>query len=491
VTPPETERGFGTGLRSKLERQQNGGADELTLEEPPAAAPAPPVAVDVIVQATVPELDNVRGELQAALEREHILRDEAHAACRAAAEREAELEAWVSELQERELLLERKTEDLEREQHAVIERHTEIVAEYARVQELSGHAESRVEELETAERDRAEAAAQIAKQVAEVAERERELKRERSAFAARQQESEARVTARELAVRERDVSVGQKERELRDAETEAVGTRARLDARERSLQATEERLEQQGRELEEHRVATELALDERTRALAETEAALQTWEQRLRTEAERLLDERNEHGTTSQDAFALMAELESRELDLAKRETELHESQARLQAVSDDANGDDLISRRRMKEIDEREAALVAREAELNRQAAATARDERDKDLVTQLREELKSREEDIAAREQFFAERRERIESRDALLTRREREIAERAAESEKLEDELRVRYARTEGELDLREDKLEERLQEVEERERRLEQRERDMAGYVASVQERITAA
>ena len=234
-----------------------------------------------------------------------------------------------------------------------------------------------------------------------------------------------------------------------------------------------------------------MALDERTRAIGDSDAALQAWEQRLRSEAERLLDERTEHGTTSQDAFALMAELESRELDLAKRETELHESQARLQAVSDDTNGDDLTSRRRTKEIDERESALVAREAELNRRVAAAARDERDNDLVTQLREELKSREEDIAAREQFFAERRERIESRDALLTRREREIADRAAESEKLEDELRVRYARTEGELDLREDKLEERLQEVEERERRLEQRERDLAGYVASVQERITAA
>jgi len=373
----------------------------------------------------------------------------------------------------------------------VIERHTEIVAEYARVQELSGHAESRVEELETAERDRAEAAAQIAKQVAEVAERERELKRERSAFAARQQEAEARVTARELAVRERDVSVSQKERELRDSETEAAGMRARLDARERSLQTTEERLDQQGRELEERRIAVEAALDERTHAIADSDAALQAWEQRLRSEAERLLDERAEHGTTSQDAFALMAELESRELDLAKRETELHEAQARLQAVSDDGNGDDLHSRRRTKEIDERESALVAREAELNRRLAAAARDERDNDLVGQLREELKSREEDIAAREQFFAERRERIESREALLTRREREIAERAAEAEKLEDELRVRYARTEGELDLREDKIDDRLKDVEEREQRLEQRERDMAGYVASVQERITAA
>jgi hypothetical protein len=74
MTPPETEHGFGTGLRSKLERQQNGDvpAVEVVAEEDSSPVSA---SVDVIVQATVPELDNVRGELQAALEREHILRD--------------------------------------------------------------------------------------------------------------------------------------------------------------------------------------------------------------------------------------------------------------------------------------------------------------------------------------------------------------------------------------------------------------------------------
>jgi chromosome segregation ATPase len=186
-----------------------------------------------------------------------------------------------------------------------------------------------------------------------------------------------------------------------------------------------------------------------------------------------------------------MAQLESRETDLAKRESELHEAQARLQAISVEGSAEDVAQRRRAKEIDEREAALVAQEAELNRRLASAARDDRDNDLVTRLREELKSREDDIASREQFFAERRERIESRETLLARREREAEERAAANEQLEDELRVRYARTEGELDLREDKLEDRLKDVEDREQRLEQRERDIAGYVASVQERFTAA
>ena len=50
---------------------------------------------------------------------------------------------------------------------------------------------------------------------------------------------------------------------------------------------------------------------------------------------------------------------------------------------------------------------------------------------------------------------------------------------------------HIRTEADLELREDKLEQRLTEVEEREQRLETREQDLAGYVASVQQRFTAA
>ena len=44
------------------------------------------------------------------------------------------------------------------------------MSEYARVQELAGHTEGRVEELETAERERAEAAGELAKQLAEIGE---------------------------------------------------------------------------------------------------------------------------------------------------------------------------------------------------------------------------------------------------------------------------------------------------------------------------------
>jgi DNA repair exonuclease SbcCD ATPase subunit len=347
----ETEKGFGTGLRSVLERKQNGDAEVAAVPDAIVVA-ARGVPVDVIVQGTVPELEVVRGELEAALEREQVLREETHAACRAVAEREAELETWTGELREREQVLQRRADELEAEQHALVERHTEIVAEYARVQELSSHSQSRVEELETAERDRAEAAAEIAKQVAAMAERERELKRERAAFDARQQEAEARVTARELAVRERDVNVGQRERAVRDAETDLAGARARLDSRATSLQGTEERIAQEARDLRERQTAIEAALDDRMRVTAEGESALQAWEQRLRIEAERLQDERSEHGVTSQDAFALMSELEAREATLSKLEAELLEAQAHLQAAAEDPQ--------RGRDLDEREARLVA-----------------------------------------------------------------------------------------------------------------------------------
>ena len=53
------------------------------------------------------------------------------------------------------------------------------------------------------------------------------------------------------------------------------------------------------------------------------------------------------------------------------------------------------------------------------------------------------------------------------------------------------RLRFARTDADLELREHKLEQRLAELEEREERLDTREQDLAGYVATVQQRFSAA
>ena len=116
--------------------------------------------------------------------------------------------------------------------------------------------------------------------------------------------------------------------------------RARLDARERSLQATRSGSNSKRASSRSGAIAVEAVARERTHAIADSEAALQAWEQRLRAEAERLLDERTEHGTASQDAFALMAELESGRRPRQRRETELQEAQARLQRRGD-GDGDD------------------------------------------------------------------------------------------------------------------------------------------------------
>ena len=126
---PDIETGFGTGLRSLLERKQNGDAQPAT---PAAAAPEPdlqeqqramqqatagmvstPVIVEAFVPDLGPELDALRTELDAALSREVELREEAHAACRAAAERETELEAWSRELESRSESLESRAAALE------------------------------------------------------------------------------------------------------------------------------------------------------------------------------------------------------------------------------------------------------------------------------------------------------------------------------------------------------------------------------------------
>jgi uncharacterized protein (DUF3084 family) len=57
---------------------------------------------------------------------------------------------------------------------------------------------------------------------------------------------------------------------------------------------------------------------------------LKSWEARLREQAERLDRERNGHSHASQEAFALLAELEQREQRVGDRETKLLEAEERL-----------------------------------------------------------------------------------------------------------------------------------------------------------------
>src|SRR5438105_9647317 len=142
---PETEQGFGSGLRRQIERKQN--PDELVAEQVVEApvdefyepifddaprakaepAPEPPPA-PVVEEAPDlgPELDALRAELQEVRERERTSHDELEGATRAVTDRERDVERWAHDLQERETALKQRVAELEREQAALVERHTEI-----------------------------------------------------------------------------------------------------------------------------------------------------------------------------------------------------------------------------------------------------------------------------------------------------------------------------------------------------------------------------
>jgi chromosome segregation ATPase len=110
---------------------------------------------------------------------------------------------------------------------------------------------------------------------------------------------------------------------------------------------------------------------------------------------------------------------------------------------------------------------------------------------MEELKAELKDRERDVATRERAVDERSERLEARGGRLTNLEEDVKTQAADLARLEDEVRVREARREAELELLEDKLEARLREIQERETALTKRESDLAGYVESVQQQFSAA
>src|SRR5439155_20016452 len=90
----------------------------------------------------------------------------------------------------------------------------------------------------------------------------------------------------------------------------------------------------------------------RQEAIMREEARLEGWEERLRVNAERLERESTGQGQASQDAFALLAELERREAELAQRE-------------ADQGRGEG-VGGARVAELDSREALRSARDAEPN-----------------------------------------------------------------------------------------------------------------------------
>jgi hypothetical protein len=99
------------------------------------------------------------------------------------------------------------------------------------------------------------------------------------------------------------------------------------------------------------------------------EAALAAWEKRLREQSERLDRERAGHGQASQDAFALLAELEQREQQVGRREQKLLLAEAEYTGRSAQlalAEEDYRLREARLGvDLDLREDALDARERSL------------------------------------------------------------------------------------------------------------------------------
>src|SRR5205085_2402812 len=142
VMSAELEKGFGTGLRLHLQRRQGSGEEPAPIE-----LPEPEPEVESPLPAPEP-----------------------------AADAAAELAA----------------------------RRTELVAEEARLTELGAQVEGWATTLQSADREHADASAAVAKQLAMIAERERELKRAVAVVDERRTEAETRLAAREQAVREHE-----------------------------------------------------------------------------------------------------------------------------------------------------------------------------------------------------------------------------------------------------------------------------------------------
>jgi hypothetical protein len=381
----ERETGFGSGLRAQLERKQGGDEPVVEAELPETSVEPLGDLVQLVADepAAASEVAAVQAELEAAIRREQELRDalqhqvEAYerelAADRDLAVREAEfeqraarLETARAELEEQQVVLRIQSDQIESERSELVAKRTELVAEEARIDQLATHIDSRSHDLRSDDQDRAQAGAHIAQQLAAIGERERELKRERAAHDARRQEAEARLAAREQGVRELDVAALRRERAVAERElvmqaaaAEAARDRTRLQERAEAVAAREDALERTG--------------DARAQMLVNGEAALAAWEKRLREQGERLDRERAGHGQASQEAFALLSELEQREEQVGRRETQLlmaeaafSERSAQLGLAEDDIRlrearlGADLDLRE--DKLDERERLLAERE---------------------------------------------------------------------------------------------------------------------------------
>lgn len=395
----ETETGFGTGLRAQLSRK-HGGDEPEAVEAPPVETPLPdPLPIGEIV-SILPEpvsdepheLLALRHELEAALTRERSLREalehqvEAYerelSSARDLAVREAEVEQLASraeasqaEIAELEVVLKIQREQVEAERVALARMRAELVAEEARVTELATHVDSRSVELQSVHQERAQASAHLAQQLAGLAERERELKRERAALDAVRNDQEGAFLAREESARQLDTAARQRERTVSERE---VGIRAAA----AELDQQRQRLQERADEVAEREATLERRFDAREKMLANGEAALAARESRLREEGERLERARNGQGQVSQEAFALLAELEQREQRVQAREQRLLESEERVaERVGQVAQSDEELrirEARLLAEVELREDRLEKRERDVTEREELIGFRERD-----------------------------------------------------------------------------------------------------------------
>lgn len=396
----ETESGFGTGLRAQLARLQESEAEPAAEPAVTEAEEALAVIVDLASEPEPApeepeEVSSLRAELEAALARERDLKEtiehhvEAHerelANSRDLALREAEveqalarLETAQAELDEQKLLVTIEREQFETQRAEIAGLRTELVAEKARVDELAVQTDLRTAELVSADRERAQASSQIAHQLASIAERERELKRERAELDALRSKNEAHLA-----------TVARSVEAEREALAQTDQDRARREATLRAEAADWERkqgeLARREEEIATREASLESRFEARERMLANGQARLNDWEARLREQGERLERERSGHGHASQEAFALLAELEQREQSVAERESHLLTAAEALKGHDEELNAEKDALRRR-------EASLLA---ELELREDKLERRERD---VAEREELIDHRERDLGA---------------------------------------------------------------------------------------------
>jgi hypothetical protein len=228
-------------------------------------------------------------------------------------------------------------------------------------------------------------------------------------------------------------------------------------------------------------------------ALAEGEAKLRTWEtrlegeaQQLRVETERLEIDRAELGQKSQDTLVLATGLEAREAELNQREAESdgklaqHRVECESKLAQAQAESEAKLAQRqteceakltqrelellrawaefeaavaseehevRRGELDERERAIAAQEAELHllhNRLRVAARDLRLSESTEQVVAEVSPQPAELTASEHALVERRNRVKENEERIAAAERSVKKRMYELEQQELRLESREAK-----------------------------------------------